>query len=67
MEDKFLRTINTIFPLSPSSPRSVVVCAPLYTLPCPKNVCSSQHCLEGGRGEQFAVAKRLEKCMLCYI
>ena len=47
MVDKFLRTINTIFPLSPSSPSSVVVCAPPYTLPCPKSVCSSQHCLEG--------------------
>ena len=39
----------------------------MYTLPCPKSVCSSQHCLEGGRGVQFAVSKWLEKCIWCYI
>ncbi|CAH3123413.1 unnamed protein product [Porites lobata] len=56
MEDKILRTINTIclnfshFPPRPQS--NVVVCAPLYTLPCPKSVSSSQHCLEGvGEGQ----------------
>ena len=49
---QIIRTINTIclnfspFPPPPSS--SVVACAPLYTLPFPKNVSSSQHCLEGG-------------------
>ena len=52
MEDKILGTINTIclnFPsFSPSPPSKVVVCAPLYTLPRPKSVSSSQHCLEGG-------------------
>ena len=51
MEDKILRTINTTclnFPLSPSPPSNVVVCASLYTLHCPNSVSSSQHCLEGG-------------------
>ena len=40
-----------IFPpflLSPSPQRNVVVCAPLYTLPCPNSVSSSQHYLKGG-------------------
>ena len=33
MVDKFLRTINTIFPLSPSSPSSVVVVHPRTLYP----------------------------------
>ena len=37
-----------ISPLSPQPPSNVVVCAGLYTLPCPKRVSSFQHCLEGG-------------------
>ena len=54
MEDKILRTINTLcLNFSPFPPTSVVVCAPLYTLPCPKSVCSSQHCLEGGGEGQY--------------
>ena len=53
------------FPLTP--PSKVVVCAPLYTLPCPTSVSSSQHCLEGGRGGPVAVSKWLKKCIFCYI
>ena len=49
---KFRGTVNTIclnFLLFPPRPQAILYfCAPLYTLPCPKSVCSSQHCLEGG-------------------
>jgi len=34
-------------PLSPWPPSNVVVCAPLYTLPCLKSDCLSQHYLQG--------------------
>ena len=49
---KFRGTVNTIclnFLLFPPRPQAILYfCAPLYTLPCRKSVCSSQHCLEGG-------------------
>ena len=42
-------TICLNFLLFPPRPQAMLYfCAPLYTLPCPKSVCSSQHCLEGG-------------------
>ena len=49
---KFRRTVNTIclnFLLFPPRPQAMLYfCAPLYALPCPKSVCSSQYCLEEG-------------------
>ena len=43
MEDKSLRTINTIL----TSPRNVVVCAALCTLACPESVSSTKWLEQG--------------------
>ena len=49
---KLTRSALIFPPFLLKPPSKVVVCAPLYTLPCPKSVSSSQHCLEGGGGGQ---------------